>query len=55
MLKGMFKKTYTLIDTRYSSSKTDRGAEKEPSIPEGLWRKCNKCGQPSWPPRKRRG
>ena len=46
MLKGMFKKTYTLIDTRYSSSKTDRGAEKEPSIPEGLWRKCNKCGQP---------
>ena len=43
MLKGMFKKTYTLIDTRYSSSKTDRGAEKEPSIPDVLCINCNKC------------
>ena len=40
MIRDMFKKTYTLIDTKYRSS---RG---EPSIPEGLWRKCNKCGQP---------
>lgn len=42
MLKDMFKKTYTRIDTKYRSSKT----EEEPNIPEGLWRKCNKCSQP---------
>ena len=42
MLKKMFKKTYTLIDTKYKSEKK----EDEPSIPEGMWRKCNKCGQP---------
>lgn len=36
MLGDMFKKTYTVIDKKF----------KEPSIPEGLWRKCNKCGQP---------
>lgn len=42
MLKNMFKKTYTMIDTRYKSPKKDE----EPSIPQGLWRKCNKCGQP---------
>lgn len=41
MLKDMFKKTYTLIDTRYKTA-----AKEEPSIPEGLWRKCRKCGQP---------
>ena len=48
MLKGMFKKTYTLIDTRYSSARGEKNTKKEeePSIPEGLWRKCNKCGQP---------
>lgn len=39
MLKNMFKKTYTLLDTKYK--KTD-----EPSVPQGLWRRCNKCGQP---------
>ncbi len=44
MLRDMFKKTYTLIDTKYSASKGNK--EKEPSIPQGLWRKCNKCGQP---------
>lgn len=42
MLKGMFKKTYTLIDTKYKVPKTSD----EPNIPEGLWKKCNKCGQP---------
>ncbi len=42
MLRDMFKKTYTLIDTKYSVSK----GNKEPSIPQGLWRKCNKCSQP---------
>ena len=42
MLKNMFKKTYTLIDSKY---KTPDKAE-EPAIPAGLWRKCNKCGQP---------
>jgi len=38
----MFKKTYTIIDTKYKSQRK----EEEPSIPQGLWRKCNKCGQP---------
>lgn len=42
MLKNMFKKTYTIIDTKYKPQKK----EEEPSIPQGLWRKCNKCGQP---------
>ncbi|MFV0243201.1 MAG: acetyl-CoA carboxylase carboxyltransferase subunit beta, partial [Lacrimispora sphenoides] len=42
MLKSMFKKTYTLIDSKY---KAPEKAE-EPGIPEGLWRKCNKCCQP---------
>lgn len=42
MLRDMFKKTYTLIDSKY---KTPEKTE-EPSIPAGLWRKCNKCGQP---------
>jgi len=42
MLKNMFKKTYTLIDTKYRTARKDD----EPSIPEGMWRKCNKCGQP---------
>ncbi len=47
MLRDMFKKTYTLIDTKDSKSKIqDPAKEKEPIIPEGLWRKCNKCGQP---------
>lgn len=41
MLKNMFKKTYTLIDAKYRTPKGD-----EPNIPEGLWKKCNKCGQP---------
>lgn len=42
MLKNMFKKTYTVIDSRYKPQRK----EEEPSIPQGLWRKCNKCGQP---------
>ncbi len=42
MLKTMFKKTYTLIDSKY---KTPDKAE-EPNIPAGLWKKCNKCCQP---------
>lgn len=42
MLKNMFKKTYTLIDTKYKTAHKDD----EPSIPEGMWKKCNKCGQP---------
>ncbi|MEY8337534.1 acetyl-CoA carboxylase carboxyltransferase subunit alpha [Lachnospiraceae bacterium 62-35] len=42
MLKGMFKKTYTLIDTKYKRP----AKSEEPSIPQGLWKKCNKCGQP---------
>ena len=43
MLRNMFKKTYTKIDTKY---KPQAGSGREPAIPEGLWRKCNKCGQP---------
>ncbi|MDO5416550.1 MAG: acetyl-CoA carboxylase, carboxyltransferase subunit beta, partial [Lachnospiraceae bacterium] len=57
MFRDMFKKTYTLIDTKYKASREEKdgkGAEagsvgaahREPNIPEGLWRKCNKCGQP---------
>ena len=42
MLRDMFKKTYTLIDSKY---KTPDKAD-EPNIPAGLWRKCNKCSQP---------
>lgn len=42
MLKNMFKKTYTMIDSHYKAKK----AAEEPNIPQGLWRKCNKCGQP---------
>ena len=42
MLKDMFKKTYTRIDEkRHGLSRKE-----EPNIPEGLWKKCNKCGQP---------
>lgn len=43
MLRNMFKKTYTKIDTKF---KPQAGSSDEPGIPEGLWRKCNKCGQP---------
>ena len=43
MLRNMFKKTYTKIDTKYNPQ---AGSDQEPVIPEGLWRKCNKCGQP---------
>ena len=44
MLRNMFKKTYTRIDSKYKPQDVNDGAE--PNIPEGLWRKCNKCGQP---------
>ena len=43
MLRNMFRKTYTKIDTKYRPVNSEG---EEPSIPEGLWRKCNKCGQP---------
>lgn len=57
MLKDMFKKTYTIIDTKYhhTAEKTEDIKEKNrepeqdgaaPAIPEGMWRKCNKCGKP---------
>ena len=44
MLRDMFKKTYTVIDSRVKTGKREK--TEEPSIPQGLWRKCNKCGQP---------
>ena len=40
MLRNMFKKTYTLIDTKYKGK-----SKQEPNIPKGLWLKCKKCGQ----------
>lgn len=43
MLRNMFKKTYTKIDEKFISRPR---AGEEPSVPEGMWRKCNKCGQP---------
>lgn len=90
MLRDMFKKTYTLIDTKYKRNADENEAGEngavdgravdvradgktaddrtangrtagragasgvtstetgnvEPSVPEGLWRKCNKCGRP---------
>ena len=41
MLRNMFKKTYTKIDTKFKSQ-----GEAQANIPQGMWRKCNKCGQP---------
>ena len=49
MLKDMFKKTYTLIDTKYKKASEEQEEavyEGQPNIPQGLWRKCNKCGRP---------
>ena len=43
MLRNMFKKTYTKIDEKFISREQ---AGEEPSVPQGMWRKCNKCGQP---------
>lgn len=43
MLRNMFKKTYTKIDTKF---RPQTKAGEEPAIPQGMWRKCNKCGQP---------
>lgn len=40
MLKPLFKKTYTSL-----ADKQPKETE-EPSVPEGLWKKCNKCGHP---------
>lgn len=39
MLRDMFKKTYTIIDKQKKSEET-------PNIPEGMWKKCSKCGKP---------
>ena len=49
MLRDMFKKTYTKIDTKYRAGEKEsaRTAEGDaPVIPAGLWKKCNKCGKP---------
>lgn len=46
MLKDMFKKTYTMIDTKYKVPKKEEPVKEEPNIPHGLWKKCNKCGNP---------
>lgn len=45
-LKHMFKKTAALFgDQEINSEKPDRENKKEPSVPEGLWLKCPKCGE----------
>lgn len=46
MLRDMFKKTYTLIDTKYKKNPEEVKDGEQPGIPQGLWRKCNKCGHP---------
>ena len=40
MLEGMFKKTYTRIEAGHKAAKNTAEA------PEGMWKKCNKCGAP---------
>ncbi len=40
MIRPLFKKTYT------SMAEKPHNKEEEPSVPVGLWRKCNKCGHP---------
>ena len=44
MLRSMFKKTYTRLDAKVRPQSQETASE--PSVPAGLWRKCNKCGQP---------
>ena len=45
-LKHMFKKTAALFgDQEINSEKPDRENKKKPSVPEGLWLKCPKCGE----------
>lgn len=48
MLRGMFKKTYTKLDMKSRNEKLQEPQEvsQEPNVPEGMWRKCNKCGRP---------
>ncbi|MGN1184319.1 MAG: acetyl-CoA carboxylase carboxyltransferase subunit alpha [Oliverpabstia sp.] len=45
-LKHMFKKTAALFgDRENDDEKPNRDNKKEPSVPEGLWLKCPKCGE----------
>lgn len=45
-LKHMFKKTAALFGDRENNSENSgRDNKKEPSVPEGLWLKCPKCGE----------
>lgn len=44
MLRDMFKKTYTVIDSHVKTGKREK--TEEPSIPQGLWRKCNNADSP---------
>lgn len=48
ILRGMFKKTYTKLDMKAKNAEPQDAKEpqEEPNVPEGLWRKCNKCGRP---------
>ena len=45
-LTHMFKKTAALFGNRENGDETpDKDNKKEPSVPEGLWLKCPKCGE----------
>lgn len=43
MKKNMFKKTYTKINIGHRTAEPESGSTQ---VPEGLWKKCNKCGKP---------
>lgn len=45
MLKNMFKKTYIKLDTKSQVTGKNADRIKTPSVPAGLWKKCNKCGK----------
>lgn len=43
MKKNMFKKTYTRINIGHRTAETESASK---PVPDGLWKKCNKCGKP---------
>lgn len=45
MLNNPFKKTKYITVKQQTLRKTDESAEKKPSIPTGMWVKCDSCGK----------